>query len=117
MSRDVVVLSAVRSAIGSFGGSLSSFEPAELGGIVMKEAVARSGVDPALINYVTVGNTIPTDSRYAYGTALHVSGRDAEKLRASVAPFMSGAQRWEKIESGLEDVFISLMETAKDNFS
>ncbi|MBT8527289.1 acetyl-CoA C-acyltransferase family protein [Polynucleobacter paneuropaeus] len=66
MGRDVVVLSAVRSAIGSFGGSLSSFEPAELGGIVMKEAVARSGVDPALINYVTVGNTIPTDSRYAY---------------------------------------------------
>jgi acetyl-CoA C-acetyltransferase len=66
MSRDVVVLSAVRSAIGSFGGSLSSLEPSELGGMVMKEAVARSGVDPALINYVTVGNTIPTDNRYAY---------------------------------------------------
>jgi acetyl-CoA C-acetyltransferase len=66
MSRDVVVLSAVRSAIGSFGGSLSSLEPCELGGMVMKEAVARSGVDPALINYVTVGNTIPTDNRYAY---------------------------------------------------
>ena len=66
MSRDVVVLSAVRSAIGTFNGSLSSFEPSELGGIVMKEAVTRSGVDPALINYVTVGNTIPTDSRYAY---------------------------------------------------
>ena len=66
MSRDVVVLSAVRSAIGTFNGALSSFEPSELGGIVMKEAVARSGVDPALINYVTVGNTIPTDSRYAY---------------------------------------------------
>ena len=66
MSRDVVVLSAVRSAIGTFNGALSSLEPSELGGIVMKEAVARSGVDPALINYVTVGNTIPTDSRYAY---------------------------------------------------
>ena len=66
MSRDVVVLSAVRSAIGSFGGGLSSFEPSELGGIVMKEAIARSGVDPKDINYVTVGNTIPTDSRYAY---------------------------------------------------
>ena len=66
MSRDVVVLSAVRSAIGAFNGSLSSLEPSELGGIVMKEAVARSGVDPALVNYVTVGNTIPTDSRYAY---------------------------------------------------
>lgn len=66
MSRDVVVLSAVRSAIGSFGGALSSLEPCELGGMVMKEAIARSGVDPALINYVTVGNTIPTDNRYAY---------------------------------------------------
>jgi acetyl-CoA C-acetyltransferase len=66
MSRDVVVLSAVRSAIGAFNGALSSLEPSELGGIVMKEAVARSGVDPALINYVTVGNTIPTDNRYAY---------------------------------------------------
>lgn len=66
MSRDVVVLSAVRSAIGAFGGSLSSLEPSELGGMVMKEAVTRSGVDPNQINYVTVGNCIPTDSRYAY---------------------------------------------------
>ncbi len=66
MSRDVVVLSAVRSAIGAFGGSLADMEPSELGGAVMKEAVARSGVDPQAINYVTVGNCIPTDSRYAY---------------------------------------------------
>jgi acetyl-CoA C-acetyltransferase len=64
--REVVVLSAVRSAIGSFGGSLAGLEPSELAGTVMKEAVARSGVDPRLINYVTVGNTIPTDSRYGY---------------------------------------------------
>ncbi len=53
----------------------------------------------------------------AFGTTLHVSGRDAAKMQASVQPFMTGAYRWEKIESGLEDVFISLMETAKDNFS
>jgi ABC-2 type transport system ATP-binding protein len=52
----------------------------------------------------------------AFGTTLHVSGREAEKLQASVAPFMNHAHRWTKIESGLEDVFISLMETAKDNF-
>ena len=64
--RDVVVLSAVRSAIGSFGGVLSDMEPPELGGLVMKEAVKRSGVDPKEINYITVGNTIPTDSRFPY---------------------------------------------------
>jgi acetyl-CoA C-acetyltransferase len=64
--REVVVLGAARSAIGTFGGSLVEIEPAELAGIVMKEAVARSGVDPAAINYVTVGNTLPTESRFAY---------------------------------------------------
>ncbi|HEX5682837.1 MAG TPA: acetyl-CoA C-acyltransferase family protein [Ideonella sp.] len=65
-TRDVVVLGAARSAIGSFGGALSDIEPAELAGTVMKAAVERSGVDPKAINYVTVGNTIPTDSRFAY---------------------------------------------------
>ena len=53
----------------------------------------------------------------AFGTTLHVSGRDAEKLAVSVAPHRSNGQRWAKIEPGLEDVFISLMETAKDNFA
>ena len=64
--RDVVVLSAVRSAIGTFGGSLADIEPHELGGTVMKEAVVRSKVDPNLINYVTCGNTLPTDSRFPF---------------------------------------------------
>ncbi len=64
--RDVVVLSAARSAIGSFGGGLADIEPPELAATVMKEAIARSGVDAKRINYVTVGNCIPTDSRFAY---------------------------------------------------
>ena len=64
--RDVVVLGAARSAIGTFAGSLSDIEPAELAGTVMKAAVERSGVDPKAINYVTVGNCIPTESRYPY---------------------------------------------------
>jgi len=64
--RDVVILGAARSAIGSFGGSLADIEPAELAGAVMKEAIRRAGVDPVEVNYVTVGNCIPTDSRFAY---------------------------------------------------
>ena len=66
MTKDVVVLGAARSAVGSFAGSLSSMEPCELAGAVMKEVIARSGVDPKQISYVTVGNCIPTDSRFAY---------------------------------------------------
>ena len=64
--RDVVVLGAARSAIGTFNGALADMEPAELAGLVMKAAVVRSGVDPKAINYVTVGNTIPTEGRFAY---------------------------------------------------
>lgn len=65
-NRDVVVLSAVRSAVGTFGGALSTMEPSELGAAVMRESISRSGVDPRQIGYVAVGNCIPTEARYAY---------------------------------------------------
>jgi len=64
--REVVVLSAVRSAVGTFNGALKDLEPAELGGLVVKEAIARAGVDPVQVTFATVGNCIPTESRYAY---------------------------------------------------
>jgi acetyl-CoA C-acetyltransferase len=41
-------------------------EPADLGGLVIKEAIARSGVDPAAVTFATVGNVVPTEARYAY---------------------------------------------------
>ncbi len=65
-NKEVVVLSAVRSAVGTFGGSLSGLEPAELGGMVVKEAIARAGVDPKQVTFAAVGNCIPTESRYPY---------------------------------------------------
>ncbi|MCX8086172.1 MAG: acetyl-CoA C-acyltransferase family protein [Rhodocyclaceae bacterium] len=64
--KEVVVLSAVRSAVGAFGGSLSSLEPAELGGLVIKAAIERAGVDPKQVTFATVGNCIPTEVRYPY---------------------------------------------------
>ena len=66
MSRDVVVLGAARSAVGAFGGSLSKMTPHDLAGQVMKAAIERSSVDPNNINYVTVGNCIPTDDKFPY---------------------------------------------------
>jgi ABC-2 type transport system ATP-binding protein len=44
-----------------------------------------------------------------FGNTLHVSGRDAGRLEASLTPFMGGPYRWERIASGLEEVFIHLM--------
>jgi acetyl-CoA C-acetyltransferase len=65
-NKEVVVLSAVRSAVGAFGGSFKDVEPVDLGGMVVKEAIARAGVDPKQVTFGSVGNCIPTDSRYAY---------------------------------------------------
>ncbi|MEO6568698.1 MAG: ABC transporter ATP-binding protein [Opitutaceae bacterium] len=53
----------------------------------------------------------------AFGTTLHVSGRDAAQLEAAIAGVREPHHEWKKISAGLEDVFISLMDEAKDNFS
>ena len=48
----------------------------------------------------------------AFGNVLHVSGDDEQALAEAVAPFRSGGHTWRRIDSGLEDVFIHLMEEA-----
>ncbi len=53
----------------------------------------------------------------AFGTTLHVSGRDAAALEASLNSVRDPRHEWKEIHAGLEDVFISLMDAAKDNFA
>ncbi len=53
--RDVVIVSACRTAIGTFGGSLRDVNCARLGSVVMKEAVRRAGIDAARIDDVRFG--------------------------------------------------------------
>ena len=52
---DVVIVSACRTAIGGFGGSLRDVNCAALGSVVMKEAVKRAGIDAAEIDDVRFG--------------------------------------------------------------
>jgi ABC-2 type transport system ATP-binding protein len=52
----------------------------------------------------------------AFGNKLHVSGRDAAAIEQAIVPFRKEPYTWEKIEPGLEDAFIGLMQTARDNF-
>ncbi|WP_411168991.1 acetyl-CoA C-acetyltransferase [Clostridium sp. MB05] len=56
--REVIIASAVRTAIGSFGGALKDVSAAELGAVVIKEAVAKAGIKGELVEEVVMGNVI-----------------------------------------------------------
>jgi ABC-2 type transport system ATP-binding protein len=53
----------------------------------------------------------------AFGNMLHVSGRDQVKLQTAIAGVRDPRHAWAPTKSGLEDVFISLMDQAEDNFA
>src|ERR1017187_9646716 len=65
-NREVVVLSAVRTAIGKFGGALKDVPPIELAADVVRESVQRSGLSPADIGNVVFGNVIHTEAKDMY---------------------------------------------------
>jgi acetyl-CoA C-acetyltransferase len=56
--REVVIVSAVRTPIGNFGGSLSSFSAVELGTLVAREAIKRAGMLPSEVNEAIIGNIL-----------------------------------------------------------
>ena len=66
MTQEIYVVSAARSAIGTFGGSLKDVALSQLATTVVREAIQRSGVDPGRIGHVVMGNVIPTEPRDAY---------------------------------------------------
>jgi acetyl-CoA C-acetyltransferase len=63
---DVVVLSGTRTAIGKYGGGLAGVPPCDLAATVVREAVRRSGVDPADFGHSVFGNVIHTELRDMY---------------------------------------------------
>lgn len=63
---NVVIVDAVRTAIGSFGGSLSGLTPAELGTVAATEAIRRSGVPAADIDHSVFGHIITTAPQDVY---------------------------------------------------
>ncbi len=65
-SAEIYVVSAVRSAIGGFGGSLKDLPLADLATAVTRAAIERAGVDAGQIGHMVMGSVIPTEPRDAY---------------------------------------------------
>ena len=66
MSREVVVVSAVRTAIGTFGGSLKDIPPTELGALVVREALARANTEGKDVGHVVFGHVVNTEPKDMY---------------------------------------------------
>lgn len=66
MSREVVVVSGVRTAIGTFGGSLKDTPPTELAALVLRESLTRAGVDGKDVGHVVFGHVVNTEPKDMY---------------------------------------------------
>src|ERR1700692_4328394 len=66
MNGEVVVLSAVRTAVGKYGGALKDIPPTDLAATVTREAVRRSGIEAGDIHASIFGNVIHTDAKDMY---------------------------------------------------
>lgn len=66
MTREVVVVAGVRTAVGDFGGSLKDFSPTQLGAMVVKEVVARAGVSADRVGHVVFGHVVNSEPRDMY---------------------------------------------------
>jgi acetyl-CoA C-acetyltransferase len=64
--QDVFIISALRTAIGSFGGTLKEIPPAQLGALVAREAIARAGISGGDVGQAVFGQVIPTEPADAY---------------------------------------------------
>src|SRR2546430_13281433 len=64
--QEIFVLSGVRTAIGTYGGSLKGKHATELGAAVVREAVKRATIKPEEVEHVVFGSAIPTDTHDIY---------------------------------------------------
>jgi acetyl-CoA C-acetyltransferase len=110
---EVYIISAVRTPIGSFGGSLASVSAITLGGIAVKRALERAGVDPKLVQEVFIGNVISaglgqapaTQVAAAAGLGFEIPCTSVNKVCASgMKAVMLGAQ---SIMLGHNDVVVA----------
>jgi acetyl-CoA C-acetyltransferase len=111
--KEVYIIAAVRTPIGSFGGSLASLSAVTLGSIALKGAMQKSGIDPKLIQEVFIGNVLSaglgqapaTQMAAAAGLGFEIPCTIVNKVCASgMKAVMLGAQ---SIMLGQNDVVLA----------
>jgi acetyl-CoA C-acetyltransferase len=83
MTREVVVVAGVRTAVGDFGGSLKDFSPTQLGAMVVKEVVARAGVSADQVGHVVFGHVVNSEPRDMYLSRVAAIEGGLDKSHAS----------------------------------
>ena len=111
--KEVYIVAATRTPIGSFGGALSSFSATQLGAVVIKEAVKRAGIKPENVQEVFMGNVLSANLGQAPVTQASIyaglpnttPGTTVNKVCASgMKAIMLGAQ---SIQLGQNDIVIA----------
>lgn len=89
--RDVVIVSAARTAIGSFGGGLSGLSAVDLGNIAAAEAVKRAGIEKSLIDEVVIGNILSAGLGQNVARQISIGTLGDEKIPAMTLNFVCGS--------------------------
>jgi acetyl-CoA C-acetyltransferase len=91
MARDVVIVGAARTPIGSFLGTLSSLTAPQLGAIAIKAALERAGVDPAKVEEVWMGNVLQAGQGQAPGRQAAIYAGIPDTVPANTLNKMCGS--------------------------
>lgn len=111
--KKVFIVAAKRTAIGKFMGSLSSFNPGELGAIVIKEIIKESGISPENIDSVIAGNILSAGQMQGVARQASILGGIPNEVPAYSINMVCGSgmkavmNGYAEILSGLSDVIIA----------
>ena len=105
--RGVAIVSPVRTAVGNFGGTLQSVSAADLGSLVIKEVLERTGLDPAKVDDVILGHGYPSGENPAMGRLA--------SLKAGLPIEVPGYQLDRRCSSGLQAILNAAMLIQTEN--
>ena len=105
--REVAIVSPVRTAVGNFGGVMRDIPAAELGSIVIKEVLSRTGLDPAKVDDVILGHGYPSGENPAVGRLV--------ALKAGLPIEVPGYQLDRRCSSGLQAILNAAMLVQTEN--